>query len=255
MDEITGGCFGCLIAIALLVLLLVLAIKILASIGILILYLLVLIIQIFLSALLIAVTALVLVGIPALFIWIIVNLFREFDRRNLPIIASLVILSLTTISGLSLGFWLKNPMIQASDAWFKQSSQSITMQSSQSITMQPSQSITMQPSQSITTQPSQSETTQNASRWNFPLSECGDKKTPGLQQFYPVFVNKTNQKNLDYIQQSYCKDAFITTRKLTKKQAIQVASFRTKETAIDFARIMIKDPKINSGEVAEPTLN
>lgn len=238
MEDFSIGCWGVIVGIALVVWLIIFAIKILGSIGLLFLYLIVLIIQVFLSVLLIALTAFVFFVILAAFIWIVVNLFREFERRNFPTIASLAILSLITISGLSIGFWLKIPMVQASDAWLNDWSK----QASQLIT-------------TINMQLSQSQTTQHAPLWNFPLTECGDKNLPGVQHFYPVFVNKNDKETLGYIQQNYCSDAFIKPRKLTKRKAIQVASFLNKDTALKFARIMIQDQKISSGEVAEPTLN
>jgi hypothetical protein len=93
------------------------------------------------------------------------------------------------------------------------------------------------------------------SRWKFPLSECGDSNPLGLQNFYPVFVNSTNQESLNYIKSNYCNDAYIKYREVAKRESIQVASFLSKSTADEFARIMSQDSRIGSGEVAEPTLN
>jgi serine/threonine protein kinase len=84
---------------------------------------------------------------------------------------------------------------------------------------------------------------------------CGDSNLTGLQTFYPVFVNRTENSILHYIKKSYCGDAFIVTRKDKKIKSIQVASFLSKGKASEFAKIMIKDPKINRGEVGSPTRN
>jgi hypothetical protein len=47
---------------------------------------------------------------------------------------------------------------------------------------------------------------QNYPGWNFPTSECGDSNPPGLQNFYPVFVNRTDSSTLQYIKSNYCGD-------------------------------------------------
>jgi len=64
-----------------------------------------------------------------------------------------------------------------------------------------------------------------------------------------VFVNKTDQKTLNYIRQNYSGDAFIKYRESVNRESIQVASFLDYSKADSFAKTMIRDPKINSGEV------
>lgn len=93
---------------------------------------------------------------------------------------------------------------------------------------------------------------QNTTRWNFPQPHCGDDNPSNQQNFYPVFINTTNQNTLNYVQNNYCNDAFIVYRKLSQRQSIQVASFLTKSTADEFVEILNKDPKIGKGEVGVP---
>jgi hypothetical protein len=78
---------------------------------------------------------------------------------------------------------------------------------------------------------------------------CGDSNPPGLQDFYPVFVNKVDQSTFNYIRRSYCGDAFIVTRKSKTMKSIQVASFLSMKKATEFAKAMDRDSKINHVEV------
>jgi hypothetical protein len=103
-----------------------------------------------------------------------------------------------------------------------------------------------------TTQP-QSNPAQNYLGWNFPRPECGDSNPPGLQNFYPVFVNRTDSSTLQYIKSNYCGDAYLMTRTSVNRKAIQVASFRDKDKAFEFSRIMLRDSRINSAEVGSPS--
>jgi hypothetical protein len=99
----------------------------------------------------------------------------------------------------------------------------------------------------------QSHPAQNYPDWKFPRSECGDSNPPGLQDFYPVYVNRTDSNTLNYIKNKYCRDADLITRKPVNRQSIQVASFRSKKRAIEFSQIMLQDPSINSAEVGSPS--
>jgi hypothetical protein len=88
-----------------------------------------------------------------------------------------------------------------------------------------------------------------------PRPTCGDDNPAGIQNFYPVFVNKTDQNTLDYIKQNYCGDAFVRTRISSGRRVIQVVSFLDKDKAYDFAKTLLRDSTINSAEVGEPTQN
>ncbi len=92
-----------------------------------------------------------------------------------------------------------------------------------------------------------------SSPWNFPRPKCGDSDPAGLQDFYPVYVNRTDSSTLQYIQSNYCGDAYPMTRTSVNQKAIQVASFRSKERAFEFSQIMLRDPSINSAEVGPPS--
>ena len=100
----------------------------------------------------------------------------------------------------------------------------------------------------------QSDVVNNPYRWQFPRSRCGDTNYSGLQNFYPVYVNRTDTTTLKYLKQNYCRDAYISIRKNSGKRSIQVASFSDRAKAFAFARIMLDDPKVKSGEVGEPNL-
>jgi hypothetical protein len=101
----------------------------------------------------------------------------------------------------------------------------------------------------------QTQTTANNTQsvgWNFPMSACGDKKMSGNQTFYPVFVNRFDQATLSYVRNNYCGDAFIKIRESDGRKVIQVASFTSKSKADEFAQLMLKNNRINSGEVGSP---
>lgn len=85
-------------------------------------------------------------------------------------------------------------------------------------------------------------------------TSCGDNDPNGSSlSWYSVFVNKTDQNTLNYIRQNYCGDAFIKYRESANRESIQVASFLDYSKADDFAKSMIRDSQINSGEVGEAT--
>lgn len=85
-----------------------------------------------------------------------------------------------------------------------------------------------------------------------PLDICGDKDPGGVNTWYPVFVNRMDESTFNYIKQTYCRDAFIKYRSSVNRQSIQIASFLSQSKADKLARAMIRDPKINSGEVGLP---
>ena len=102
--------------------------------------------------------------------------------------------------------------------------------------------------------PVKSSASKNPYNWQFPRAVCGDRNYSGLQNFYPVYVNKIDTKTLNYLKRNYCRDAFIIVRQKSDKRSIQVASFRSRHKAFTFAHLLIADPQVNSGEVGEPSL-
>ena len=94
----------------------------------------------------------------------------------------------------------------------------------------------------------------NSYNWRFPRSRCGDTNYSGLQNFYPVYVNRTDVNTLKYLKQNYCRDAFILTRKKSNRRSIQVASFSDRNKAFAFERILLNDSRVKSAEVGEPSL-
>jgi predicted RNA-binding Zn-ribbon protein involved in translation (DUF1610 family) len=85
-----------------------------------------------------------------------------------------------------------------------------------------------------------------------PLDRCGDKDPGGINTWYPVFVNRIDESTFNYIKQTYCRDALIKYRSSVDRQSIQVASFLNNSKANQFANKMLRDRKINSGEVGSP---
>jgi hypothetical protein len=120
------------------------------------------------------------------------------------------------------------------------------------LTWYTSSSKKISPPQETNITPSSTRTVSGS--WSFPMPECGSDNPPGEQNFYPVFINKTDDSILRYIKRNYCNDAYIQSRESVERKSIQVASFRSKSQAQDLAQIMLDDPNINSGEVGAPTL-
>jgi serine/threonine-protein kinase len=94
-------------------------------------------------------------------------------------------------------------------------------------------------------------------RASFPKDSCGDKlpndpKTDTVN-FYPVFIDYT-ESNLQTVKTNYCRDARKITRKAKGKEAIQVASFISKEHANKFKEILGNKLGSVSLEVGEPTV-
>jgi len=208
--------------IVLIYILIHLVIGILFSIFIVCLHILVFSLQVFLTAIVVALSVLLLTIIPLVVFWTLKNIVKEINEQNINLHNYILAALSTMIIGLSLGYLFMHPLVTASEHWLKQPLQQIT--------------------------------TQSDTKWKFPMPECGDKDIEGKQRFYPVFVNSINVKTLDYIRQEYCHNASIQLKALSENQAIQVASFHNKTTAFDFAKIMIEDPQIGSGEVGEPIL-
>ncbi len=89
----------------------------------------------------------------------------------------------------------------------------------------------------------------------FPQDSCGDEfpnnsKTETVK-FYPVFIDY-NESNLRTVKANYCRDAFIILRKDKGQEAIQVASFISKERATQFKEFLGNKLGSVSLEVAEP---
>jgi hypothetical protein len=82
-----------------------------------------------------------------------------------------------------------------------------------------------------------------SNKFSFPKASCGDKSTGGNDTWYPVFVDGGD---LDTIRQQFCADAVATVRKDTKVPTVQLASFVSREQAIEFANAV-------GGDVGEPT--
>jgi hypothetical protein len=88
----------------------------------------------------------------------------------------------------------------------------------------------------------------------YPQSACGDPLPTNANRFpvdlYPVFVNDSSGA-LSTVKANFCRDAFVTTRKDSGIQSVQVASFSSQQRAAQFAQFM--QQKVGSGEVGTPT--
>jgi hypothetical protein len=88
----------------------------------------------------------------------------------------------------------------------------------------------------------------------YPQPACGDPLPINDSDFpvdlYPVFVNDSSGA-LDTVKANFCRDAFVTTRKDSGIQSVQVASFRSQQRAAQFAQFM--QQKVGSGDVGTPT--
>lgn len=96
---------------------------------------------------------------------------------------------------------------------------------------------------------SQQDPNEYTSKWDFPLQECGDSNPDGLQTFYPVFVNQTDEDILNHIKATYCQDAFFIRREDDDERFIQIASFRDREKAQSFIETIRKDPLVDALEI------
>jgi hypothetical protein len=77
-----------------------------------------------------------------------------------------------------------------------------------------------------------------------PQGTCGDQKADVAMNWYPVFIDGGD---LEQIRSQYCSDAYTTTRQLTGRTTVQVASFSSYDRAKAFADRV-------GGEVGEPRL-
>ncbi len=79
--------------------------------------------------------------------------------------------------------------------------------------------------------------------FNFPKATCGDKLTGDNDTWYPVFVDGGD---LETLRHNFCADAKSTVRKDSKVQSVQLASFTSREQAIEFAKAV-------GGDVGQPS--
>ncbi len=89
---------------------------------------------------------------------------------------------------------------------------------------------------------------------SFPQSACGDPIPAGSGSpvsLYPVFVEYSDN-NLQRIKAQFCQDALSKIRKGTNRQAVQVASFSSRDRAVLFADFLSKS--FRGVEVGEPTI-
>lgn len=103
--------------------------------------------------------------------------------------------------------------------------------------------------------PANSTTTANPfENSSFPQSACGDPIPAGNGSpisLYPVFVEYSDN-NLQRIKAQFCQDALPKIRKGTNRQAVQIASFSSRDRAVLFASFLSK--RFNGVEVGEPTI-
>ena len=93
------------------------------------------------------------------------------------------------------------------------------------------------------------------SRSDFPKASCGDPLPSNSSNypinFYPVFVPFTNE-NLANIRSHFCQDSLEKRRKDSGKLAVQVASFTSKDTAMEFVEFISSE--FEGADVGEPTV-
>lgn len=89
----------------------------------------------------------------------------------------------------------------------------------------------------------------------YPQSSCGDlpPANPNAYPvtFYPVFLEKSD-RNLQKVKWDFCRDAYPMIRKDTDREAIQVASFSTRERAELFAEFL--QETVGWAEVGQVTI-
>ena len=89
---------------------------------------------------------------------------------------------------------------------------------------------------------------------SFPQSACGDSIPTDSElptSLYPVFVEYSDN-NLQRIKAQFCQDALPKIKKGTNKQAVQTASFTSRDRAVLFAEFLSK--RFSGVEVGEPTI-
>ena len=90
--------------------------------------------------------------------------------------------------------------------------------------------------------------------YKFPMSSCGDPLPANPNDypvdFYPVYL-PDSEANLQLARSRFCNDALSKTRKDSGTQAIQVASFISKQRAIEFRDIL--NSETSGASIAPPT--
>ena len=71
------------------------------------------------------------------------------------------------------------------------------------------------------------------SKFEFPLGSCGDSSSGSNARWYPVFVDGTYLKRIQY---EYCKDAVSKEKTQYSFEKVQVGSFTSYERASEFAK-------------------
>ncbi len=99
-------------------------------------------------------------------------------------------------------------------------------------------------------EPSVSPSVTSELSYNFPMSSCGDPDPPGVNTWYPVFVNNSEQI-LRRLRFQYCGDAFRKYSEQRGRTYIQAASFLSQAKAQEFANFM--QTEVGSGEVGDIT--
>lgn len=88
----------------------------------------------------------------------------------------------------------------------------------------------------------------------FPQAACGDpmpNDNGSAISLYPVFVEYSDS-NLQQIKSQFCQDALPKIRKDTNRQAVQVASFSSRDRAVLFTDFLSK--RVKGVSVGEPTI-
>ena len=117
------------------------------------------------------------------------------------------------------------------------------------VTATPSPSFT--PSNSPSASPTPTNPFENS---RFPQSACGDPipaDNGSPISLYPVFVEYSDN-NLQQVKSQFCQDALPKIRKGTNRQAVQVASFSSRDRAVLFADFLSK--KFSGVEVGDSTI-
>lgn len=124
------------------------------------------------------------------------------------------------------------------------------------VSISPTVTVTATPSPtSISQSPSSPPTPTNPfENSRFPQAACGDpmpNDNGSTISLYPVFVEYSDS-NLQQIKAQFCQDALPKIRKDTNRQAVQVASFTSRDRAVLFTDFLSK--RIKGASVGEPTI-
>jgi hypothetical protein len=88
------------------------------------------------------------------------------------------------------------------------------------------------------------EPTEITSSFSFPQTSCGDKPIDSEDTWHPVFMDGAG---IGDVRAKYCADAVATKRKDTGMETVQLASFTSRDRALEFAKAV-------GGDVGEPTI-